>query len=169
MTPFLYFARTGARARGALALCVAAALFGTLAAAAQATFPAANGKITGSSGLASRESLVSKVRVIISEQGDIGAFGKFVLTGPAGSDSGSTTLSPREEAAGLRDGQHYILVNGSDSLKGKKGTLLFSWSGTHVNAAANRIVEYGTWHIAAGGAGTGMYKSWTGGGRRGLF
>jgi hypothetical protein len=40
--------------------------------------------------------------------------------------------------------------------------------GVHVNAAADRVVEYGTWKITVG-SGTKMYKGWKGGGRWASF
>ena len=124
--------------------------------------------VPGASTFAAEGRSALKLRVEISETAQVGAFGKFVLTGRGVSDSGSTALAPNEGKSGFRDGQHYISVRGTDVLTGKRGSLSFSWTGVHVNAAADRVVEYGTWKITAG-SGTRMYKGWRGGGRWASF
>lgn len=109
-----------------------------------------------------------KLRVIISERGTFTPqppHGTFVLGGPAGRDSGTTSLTPAPAGPErFRDGQRYVRESASDILRGKKGNLVIALNGTSVNAAENLYVEYGTWHII-GSAGTGAYAGWRGGGR----
>lgn len=115
----------------------------------------------------SGEPAAGGLRVIFSERGHILPFptaGTFVLSGTAGSDSGTTRVTPGEGPGGIRDGQRFVTVSGTDFLTGKKGNLVIQFTGISVNAGANVFVEYGTWRIYRG-LGTGMYKNWRGGGR----
>ena len=99
----------------------------------------------------------SKVRVILTERGrsdPVPARGTFVLTGAAGRDSGRTSISPGPEVA---------RVTATEFLYGKHGQLTLTFSGIRVvgRHGVNRL--HGSWRILAG-FGTGMYKSWKGGG-----
>lgn len=115
----------------------------------------------------SEGSVAGRFRVIFTERGHVTPFppaGTFVLSGAAGSDSGTTKVAPGEGPGGIRDGQRYATVTGTDFLTGKKGKLVIQFEGTTVDAGTNVSVEYGTWHIFRR-FGTGMYKGWSGGGR----
>jgi hypothetical protein len=105
----------------------------------------------------------SKARVVISEHGAVYPAGTFVLKGAAGSDIGTNDVRTFEGPLRVLDGQYLYTAHGTDTLRGKKGSIKLSWVGTHVDAGGV-FIEYGTWHILPG-TGTGMYKGWSGGGR----
>ena len=140
--------------RATLTVVVTAAILATAVSAA-------------ASGVASEGTAASKARVIISEQGrsePLPARGTFVLEGAAGRDSGTTRISPANSPRGLRDGQSFQRVSATENLSGKHGALTLAWTGVRVDAGGGVDILYGTWRIV-GGFGTGVYKSWTGGGR----
>ena len=88
-----------------------------------------------------------------------------MLKGVAGTDSGTggfTLLAASPPR--VSDGQYFTTVKGIDALAGKKGEVTLSFVGIQVNPGGDFLVEYGTWRILAG-RGTGIYKSWRGGGR----
>ena len=117
---------------------------------------------TADSGAAS----TARLRVMISEKGrerPVPA-GTFVLTGAAGLDSGRTSVTPAIEKVGVRDGQSFKVVHGTDHLTGKKGELIVRFTGVTVDVADATDVEYGKWSIYTPFA-TGMYEGWRGGGR----
>ena len=104
-----------------------------------------------------------KFRVVITESGSVYPLGgTFVLTDPAGNDSGTSVIGVNIGPALFRDGQSYEIHSGKDSLIGKKGGLTLSFSGVSVNAGTYLYIEYGTWHITAA---SGVYKGWKGSGR----
>ncbi len=116
---------------------------------------------------ATATSETKQLRVIISEKGHIEPLppaGKFVLSGAAADDSGTSVITPGHGPERIRDGQSFATVSGTDSLTGKKGDLLIRFDGISVSAATHQDVDYGTWRIYTG-FGTGMYKGWKGGGR----
>ena len=102
-------------------------------------------------------------RVVISEQGAKYPVGRFVLKGGAGSDDGASDTRSFEGPLRLVDGQYQYTAHGTDLLRGKKGSVKLSWTGTHVDAGSV-FVEYGTWRIIDG-TGTGTYQRWRGSGR----
>ena len=118
-------------------------------------------------GAISTQTASGKLRLTITEQGHIVPYppaGTFVLEGPAGRDSGASSVSPGEGRAGVQDGQSFQRVQGTDYLTGKKGDLVVKLTGISIDVGTNLSVEYGTWRIFPG-LGTGTYKSWRGGGR----
>ena len=106
-----------------------------------------------------------KLRVIISEKGRVPPpAGAFVLSGPAGSDSGRTAVTPGPGPIRVRDGQSFRPVRGTDHLYGKKGELMIRFTGVSIDIADATDVEYGTWSVYTPFA-TGTYEGWRGGGR----
>jgi len=108
-----------------------------------------------------------KLRVTISEKGRVvpePPRGTFVVGGTAGIDSGKTNVTPGEGRSGVRDGQRFRAVGGTDHLYGKKGELIIRFTGVTIDVADAADIEYGTWNIYTP-FGTGMYESWRGGGR----
>ena len=104
-----------------------------------------------------------KLRVVITESGTVYPLGgTFVLTEPAGNDSGTSTIQVNIGPGLFRDGQRYEIHRGEDSLNGKKGGLTLAFSGASVNAGTNLYIEDGTWHVTAA---SGVYKGWKGSGR----
>jgi hypothetical protein len=116
---------------------------------------------------ATKGETAAKLRVIISEKGHVLPFppaGTFVLGGTAGSDVGKTNVTPREVRSGVRDGESFKVVQGTNTLYGKKGNLTFRFSGVAIDVADGADIEYGTWSVNTPVA-TGMYEGWRGGGR----
>jgi hypothetical protein len=99
--------------------------------------------------------------VVISEKGSFYPVGRFVLTGEAGSDSGTVDVRSFEGPLRVEGGQYVYTAHGTDSLHGKNGDLKLAWVGRHVDAG-EVFVEYGTWRIVSG---TASYKRWKGAGR----
>jgi hypothetical protein len=83
-------------------------------------------------------------------------------------DSGSSSIVLNTGGAlKLVDGQSQQSRSGSDTFKGKKGTLTLVFRGVGIAVTTSTRdsqyeVEYGTWTISTG---DGMYKGWRGGGR----
>ena len=119
-----------------------------------------------SGGTAGRAPAAAKLRVIISEKGrfPVPGGGTFVLSGPAGSDSGRTAVTPGPGPDRIRDGQSFHVVKGTDHLYGKRGELMIRFTGVSIDIADEADVEYGTWSIYTAFS-TGAYEGWRGGGR----
>jgi hypothetical protein len=112
-------------------------------------------------------STAGKLRLVISETGHFGSKppgGTFVLSGTAGADSGKSAVRPRVVRLGVRDGQSYKVVAGTNALTGEKGDLVIRFTGVAVDVAEANDVEYGTWTIDTA-QGTGAYGGWRGRGR----
>jgi hypothetical protein len=83
-------------------------------------------------------------------------------------DSGSASIVLNGGGAlKLVDGQLQQYRSGTDTFKGKKGTLTLAFRGIGIAVTTSTTdsqyeVEYGTWTISAGDR---MYKGWRGGGR----
>lgn len=83
-------------------------------------------------------------------------------------DSGSSSIALNTGGAlKLVDGPSQQYRSGSDTFKGKKGTLTLTFRGVAIAVTTSTTdnqyeVEYGTWTISTG---DGMYKGWKGGGR----
>ena len=106
-----------------------------------------------------------KFRIVIEEHGSVSSFqGRFVLYGPASTDSGTSALQVYIGDVRYRGGQRYDMHSGVDSLQGKKGGLKLTFSGPSVDAGPSLYIEYGTWRISCG---SGIYKNWKGGGHWG--
>ena len=115
---------------------------------------------TGSEG-----SLSAGNRVVMTEKGKgyPGVVdGKFTLRGVA-NDSGTSHLFGGESSPErFVDGQRQEGGAGGGAYEGTKGDLEFTWKGTWVDLNASTGVLSGTWRITRG---TGIYKTWKGGGR----
>lgn len=106
-----------------------------------------------------------QVRITISEKGKAPPFtGTFALVGKAGADSGRTAVTVGPGRAGIRNGQSFHRVSGTDHFYGKKGEFLIRFTGVAVDVAEATDVEYGTWSVYTQ-FGTGVYEGWRGGGR----
>ena len=95
-----------------------------------------------------------------------GHFGMTVNGLPVDSGSSLIVLYPGG-ALQLVGGQSQQSRSGSDTFKGKKGTLTLAFRGVGIEVTTSTTdrgygVEYGTWTISTG---DGMYKGWKGGGR----
>ncbi len=99
----------------------------------------------------------SKVHVIVTERGSsepLPPRGRFVLTGAAGRDAGRTVIEPGPEG---------VRVSATELLYGKHGQLTLTLNGVRAVGRYGVNSLHGTWRVLAG-FGTGMYKSWKGGG-----
>jgi hypothetical protein len=119
--------------------------------------------VTGAIAVSGTEATsAGKVRVVIEESGSVPTLqGRFVLYGPASTDSGTSTIQYRVGPVRYREGQRYEIHSGVDTMRSKKGGLTLTFTGPSVNAGPSLYVEYGTWHISRA---SGIYKSWKGGG-----
>ena len=115
--------------------------------------------------IGSEGSLSASKRVVMTEKGKGypgSVSGKFTLRGAA-NDSGTSRLFGGESSPERYvDGQRVVKVAGGGAYAGKKGDLEFTWTGTSVDVDAITSVLSGTWRITGG---TGIYKTWKGGGR----
>lgn len=113
----------------------------------------------------SEGSLSASNRVVMTEKGagyPGSVDGKFTLRGVA-NDSGTSHLTGGESSSErFVDGQRQQGGAGSGVYQGKQGDLEFKWQGTWVDLDASTGVLNGTWRITRG---TGIYKTWKGGGR----
>ena len=107
----------------------------------------------------------SAFRVVIEETGSVSSGqGRFVLYGPASTDSGTSALQFQVSPVRYRGGQRYEIHTLVDTMHGKKGELKLTFSGPSVNAGPSLYIEYGTWRISSA---SGIYKGWKGGGHWG--
>jgi hypothetical protein len=112
----------------------------------------------------------SRTHIEIRERGSMSTFrGTFVLELNYLNifDRGTTQLGPEaSHATNNVEGQEQRPIHGTDRLTGKKGTLSLKWRSVEIEIDRTSPVEvtiqYGTWQITSG---TGVYKSWKGGGR----
>ena len=115
--------------------------------------------------IGSQGSLSAGNRVVMTEKGEGypgSVSGKFTLRGAA-NDSGTSRLFGGESSPErFVDGQRQEGGAGGGAYEGKKGDLEFTWKGTWVDLNASTGVLSGTWRITRG---TGIYKTWKGGGR----
>ena len=141
-------------------VCIFLASFGaTLALGTPAMSIGNQGSVSASAG----------IRVVITEKGR-GIFGTvtgtFTLRGAA-ADSGRSGLGGYDSSPPrFLDGQRVQPSKGTGVFAGKKGDLSLTWSGPSVDLNASADVTTGTWRIKRG---TGIYKTWKGGGRFVIF
>lgn len=115
------------------------------------------GTVVLAAGSAAEGAATAKARLIITERGTERPFpphGAFVLTGTAGRDSGRTSIAPGPEG---------VRVSATEVMYGKHGQLTLTFKGVRVFGRDGVDRLHGTWHVLAG-FGTGMYRSWMGGG-----
>ena len=79
-------------------------------------------------------------------------------------DSGTLIGGGSVGAETLRNGQRVVPIVGSDSMKGKRGTLSISQKLVSTNVGGSYSADIGTWRLLKA-TGTGAYKNLTGGGR----
>ncbi len=91
-----------------------------------------------------------------------GPFTLLVTDGRLKADRGTFTGSGATLSQGTRDGQHFELGKGTNTLVGKEGTLVIAHSDRWVQADSAHAVATGTWRVVRG---TGQYAGVTGGGR----
>jgi hypothetical protein len=104
-------------------------------------------------------------RIVITEKGKGypgNVDGKFALSGTE-RDSGTSHLFGSESGSERYvDGQRQEGGAGGGVYDGKKGGFEIRWKGTRVDLNSLESVLTGTWRLTGG---TGIYKTWKGGGR----
>jgi hypothetical protein len=109
-----------------------------------------------------------QIRIESRTLGITGGSGNFFLALGKGGDIGKVTFTRSsrpegEQEATAPDGQQYFIETETDTLKGKKGTLVIRAVGPSYSLGiGNHEAWEGTWKIVSG---TGDYSGWRGGGR----
>ncbi len=128
------------------------------AAESQSASPAPSARSTLLAG-----STTSKIAFSVEGRGVGGdAGGTFTLIG-AVSDSGTSHIIGNTSSARPLLGERVFKERGQGpgELHGRKGDLSFWWSGSFVSVNPTTVVTTGVWRVRSG---TGIYKTWKGGG-----